>query len=83
MEVYFNLSIWEDTYKALFDHKYINFKIIKAPTAIRAPRLSTGTDVHKGFNKHTESVQSYLKNAHFSTILFCGTMYSAKEDFAL
>ena len=46
MEVYFNLSIWEDTYKALFDHKYINFKIIKAPTAIRAPRLSTGTDVH-------------------------------------
>ena len=47
MEVYFNLSIWEDTYKALFDHKYINFKIIKAPTAIRAPR-----DVYKRQEKN-------------------------------
>ena len=34
-----------------------------------------GADVHKGFNKHTGTYNHIAKNAHFSLILFCGTMY--------
>ena len=37
--------------------------------------LLPGTDVHKGFNKRTGTYNHISKNAHFSTILFCGTMY--------
>lgn len=41
----------------------------------RPESLLYGAGVHNGFNKHTGTVQSYLKNAHFSLILFYGTMY--------
>lgn len=34
-----------------------------------------GAGVHKGFNKHTGTYNHISKNAHFSLILFCGTMY--------
>lgn len=37
--------------------------------------LRRGTDVHKGFNKHTGTYNHISKNAHFSLILFYGTMY--------
>ena len=37
--------------------------------------LLPGTDVHKGFNKHTGTYNHISKNAHFSIVLFCGTMY--------
>ena len=37
--------------------------------------LVIGADVHKGFNKHTGTYNHISKNAHFSLILFCGTMY--------
>ena len=45
--------------------------------------VSFQPDVHKGFNKHTETVQSYFKNAHFSIIPFCGTMYLQRRIFIM
>jgi len=42
-----------------------------------------GTDVHKGFNKHTETVQSYFqKRTFFNNPLLRYNVF-AKEDFAL
>ena len=37
-----------------------------------------GTDVHKGFNKHTGTYNHISKSAHFLIILFCGTKYLQK-----
>jgi len=46
-------------------------------------RRAFGTDVHKGFNKHTETVQSYFqKRTFFNNPLLRYNVF-AKEDFAL
>jgi len=37
-----------------------------------------GTDVHKGFNKHTGTYNHISKSTHFLIILFCGTKYLQK-----
>mgnify|MGYP001786637378 CR=1 FL=1 len=42
-----------------------------------------GTDVHKGFNKHTETVQSYFQKRTFFNNPLLRYNVLAKEDFAL
>lgn len=45
--------------------------------------FSFGTNVHKGFNKHTGTVQSYLLKRTFFNYPLLQYNVLAKEDFAL